>query len=92
MDILTTVPNGGYDFFSGSSFAAAQVSGIVALLLEYAPHLTPAEVQTLLRSGQPAESTGQADSSGGGSVVDAYGAVTALQQMLKENETTQRLR
>jgi len=32
-DILTLVPNGHYDFASGSSLATAQVSGVVALLL-----------------------------------------------------------
>ena len=31
--ILTTMPRGTYDFFTGSSMAAAQVSGVVALLL-----------------------------------------------------------
>ena len=49
VDILTTVPHGSYDFFSGSSFAAAQVSGIVALLLEKEPKMTPAQIATLLR-------------------------------------------
>jgi subtilisin family serine protease len=32
-DIITLVPNGHYDFASGSSLATAQVSGVVALLL-----------------------------------------------------------
>ena len=32
-DIVTLVPNGHYDFASGSSLAAAQVTGVVALLL-----------------------------------------------------------
>ena len=32
-DIVTLVPNGHYDFASGSSLATAQVSGVVALLL-----------------------------------------------------------
>ena len=32
-DILTLVPNGHYDFASGSSLATAQVTGVVALLL-----------------------------------------------------------
>ena len=32
-DILTLVPDGHYDFASGSSLATAQVSGVVALLL-----------------------------------------------------------
>jgi major intracellular serine protease len=49
VDILTTVPHGSYDFFSGSSFAAAQVSGIVALLLEREPKMTPAQIAALLR-------------------------------------------
>src|SRR6185436_4853822 len=48
-DILTTVPHGSYDFFSGSSLAAAQVSGIAALLLEREPHLAPARLADLLR-------------------------------------------
>jgi subtilisin family serine protease len=48
-DILTTVPQGSYDFFSGSSLAAAQVTGIAALLLEREPHLAPARLADLLR-------------------------------------------
>ncbi|HET9226472.1 MAG TPA: S8 family serine peptidase, partial [Thermoanaerobaculia bacterium] len=47
VDILTTVPRGSYDFFSGSSLAAAQVSGVAALLLERNPKLTPAELAAL---------------------------------------------
>jgi hypothetical protein len=38
-DVLSLAPPDGYDYFSGSSVAAAQVSGIVALLLERAPTL-----------------------------------------------------
>ena len=49
VDILTTVPHGSYDFFSGSSLAAAQVSGVAALLLEREPRLTPARVAEILR-------------------------------------------
>jgi len=48
VDVLSTAPGGGYDFFSGSSFAAAHVAGVVALLLERKPGLTPAEVRQLL--------------------------------------------
>jgi subtilisin family serine protease len=47
-DILTTQPGGGYDFTSGSSMAAAHVSGIVALLLSLAPNLDAREVHDLL--------------------------------------------
>ena len=54
IEVLTTVPNGAYDFVSGSSFATAHVSGIVALLLEGNPQLSPREVRDLLvDSGHP---------------------------------------
>ena len=52
-DILTLVPGGHYDFASGSSLAAAEVSGVVALLLTSRPGLTPAAVRDILvRSSQ----------------------------------------
>ena len=47
-DILTTQPNGGYDFTSGTSMAAAHVSGIVALLLSMSPNLDAGSVHDLL--------------------------------------------
>jgi subtilisin len=54
VDILATTPRGAYDFFSGSSFAAAHAAGIAALLREAAPELTGAEVvQALLASARP---------------------------------------
>jgi subtilisin family serine protease len=54
VDILTTVPHGHYDFFSGSSFAAAQVSGVVALLLQRTPSLTASQIAALFhRTGHP---------------------------------------
>jgi subtilisin family serine protease len=53
IEILTTVPKEGYDFVSGSSLAAAHVSGIIALLLELKPALSPKQVkELLLRNGQ----------------------------------------
>ncbi len=39
-DIITTMPNGSFDFVSGSSISAAHVSGIIALLLQRRPDLT----------------------------------------------------
>jgi len=54
VDVLTTVPHRAYDFLSGSSFAAAHVSGIVALVLEGNPQLSPREVmELLLATGRP---------------------------------------
>ena len=47
-DILTTQPDGGYDFTSGSSMAAAQVSGIAALLVSLDPELDGHAIHDLL--------------------------------------------
>jgi subtilisin family serine protease len=47
-DILTTQPDGGYDFTSGSSMAAAQVSGIAALLVSLDPHTDGRAIHDLL--------------------------------------------
>lgn len=47
-DILTTQPDGGYDFTSGSSMATAHVSGIAALLLSLAPRLNAPMLHDLL--------------------------------------------
>jgi subtilisin family serine protease len=47
-EILTTVPNSAYAFFSGNSFAAAHVSGIAALLLEQAPAMNAAGIVDIM--------------------------------------------
>lgn len=49
VDVLTTQPRGGYDFMSGSSLAAAHVSGVAALLLELNPRLDAGDIAALLR-------------------------------------------
>jgi subtilisin family serine protease len=47
-DIVTLVPNGHYDFASGSSLATAQISGVVALLLAKNQKLGVERLRTLL--------------------------------------------
>lgn len=51
-NILTLEPGGRYDFASGSSLAAAHVSGALALLLELRPRLRGTELLALLRDAQ----------------------------------------
>lgn len=48
MDILSIQPGNGYDFTTGSSMAAAHVSGIIALLLALAPRLDARSAHDLL--------------------------------------------
>ena len=52
-DIPTTVTEGRWGFVTGSSFAAAHVTGLVALMRELAPRLTPHEIRAALE-GPPA--------------------------------------
>ncbi|MEM1346106.1 MAG: S8 family serine peptidase [Pseudomonadota bacterium] len=47
-DVLSTAPGGEYDFYSGSSMAAAHVSGIAALLLDLRPGLDGATARQVL--------------------------------------------
>lgn len=64
--VLTTTPHGSWGFVSGNSFAAAQVSGLVALILEASPALTADDVSRLLQDHARA-----ALAAGRGSIIDA---------------------
>lgn len=56
-EILVPVPGGGYDYASGSSLSAANVSGIVALLVARRHDLTTDQISTLLVNSQAAVNT-----------------------------------
>ncbi|TFW31414.1 peptidase S8 and S53 subtilisin kexin sedolisin [Duganella callida] len=47
-DVPTTMPGGRWSFVNGSSYAAAHVSGMVALLDQLQPASSPAQLRTLL--------------------------------------------
>ncbi len=79
VDILTTAPQQTYDFLSGSSLAAAHVSGIAALLLEHHPSLTPTRVRSVLQTtARPIETPGGQPETRLG-IVDACAALKQLQ-------------
>jgi subtilisin family serine protease len=81
LDILTTVPDDAWDFLSGSSLAAAHVSGVVALLLEQSPHLTAGEAREVLKStahAVPRDVRGPASEVG---LVDACAALAQLMRV-----------
>jgi len=56
--IMVALPNNAYDFRSGSSLAAAHVSGVVALLLANSPGLSFTEVLEILQTSQAASVAG----------------------------------
>lgn len=47
--VVATVPGSDYDFFSGSSFATAYVSGVVALIRQRKPHVSAGVIGELLQ-------------------------------------------
>ena len=76
IDVLTLRPGGGYDFDSGSSMAAAHVSGLVALLLAHDPQLTTTQIRRILeQSVAPVAQVSEELSS----TVDACRAIAAVE-------------
>ncbi|MCX4435509.1 S8 family peptidase [Streptomyces mirabilis] len=49
VDIRSTVLGNAHDTLPGTSFAAPHVSGLAALMISLAPHLTAEEVSTIIR-------------------------------------------
>ena len=76
VDLLLAAPNGSYQMQSGTSFAAAQVSGIAALLLERNPALDAASVRRILMSTAHDLGAPGHDEQFGAGLADAFGAVT----------------
>jgi subtilisin family serine protease len=55
-DVLSLSPDGHYDFYTGSSLASAEVSGVLALMRASNPRLTAREAGALLQSSSRAGS------------------------------------
>ena len=79
-NILHAAPNATYRMSSGTSLAAAHVSGIVALLLESQPDLTPDSVRNILFSTAVDLGPKGRDDQFGAGRADAYRAVSAIQR------------
>jgi subtilisin family serine protease len=77
--ILTTFPYGTYDFVSGSSMAAAQVSGLIALMLELNPELNADQVKAILQ-----KSHGKSKPSNIDHLVSSLNAGRAIQSICEE--------
>jgi subtilisin family serine protease len=76
VDVLVPAPNGAYDTSTGTSVAAAHVSGVAALLLQQDARLDGAGVRQVLTATARAL-TGVGPEAGSG-LVDAAAAVTAV--------------
>jgi hypothetical protein len=78
VDIFLPAPDEKYQMASGTSFSAAYVSGLAALMLERNPALKPDEVRAILmRTARDLGAPGRDDQFGAGEA-DAYAAVSAV--------------
>ncbi len=78
VDVLVPAPNGHYQLTTGTSVAAAHVSGVAALLLERLPTLTPRDVRTILTTTAHAINPKGPDEVTGAGLVDPYQALMSL--------------
>ena len=78
VDIFLPAPDDKYQMTSGTSFSAAYVSGLAALMLERNPALKPGEVRAmLLKTARDLGAPGRDDLFGAGEA-DAFAAVSAV--------------
>ena len=76
VDVFAPAPNGAYQLSTGTSIASAEVSGVVALMIERNPSLTPAAVRRILM--ETATHLGpKGNRDFGAGLVNAYEAVRA---------------
>jgi subtilisin family serine protease len=76
-DLLVAIPNGGYEVSCGTSYSAAEVSGIAALLIERDGDLKPDRVREILMGSAKDLGRRGRDPEFGAGLVDAYKAVMA---------------
>jgi hypothetical protein len=78
VEIFLPAPDGKYQMTSGTSFSAAYISGLAALLMERNPQLKPDDVRAILmKTARDLGTPGRDDLFGAGEA-DAFGAVTAV--------------
>lgn len=75
VNLIVATPDGGYQVSTGTSYSAAEVSGIAALMIQRRPDLKPAALRAvLLATAKDLGPKGRDDDYGAG-LADAYRAV-----------------
>lgn len=80
VDILVALPEQRYGFMSGTSMAAAHISGIAALILEHDPHITAGALRKILRSTAKDLGSRGRDKKYGAGRANAFAAIKAARQ------------
>jgi hypothetical protein len=88
VDILAPAPGNTYQLTTGTSVAAAEVSGLVALLLEAKANLTPQAVRKILMSSAKDLGPKGPDDQFGAGLADAHQALLSLTATVARAPTT----
>jgi subtilisin family serine protease len=78
VDVLVAEPGDAYGFLSGTSIAAAHVSGVVALLLDAKPDLELKAIRNLLFKTAKHLNPSDQDQASVAGIVDAYESLEAI--------------
>ena len=78
VEILEPAPNGGYQLTTGTSVAAAHVSGVAALLIERNPNADPATIEEILTMSARNLAPGGRDDDFGWGLVDPVNALLEI--------------
>ena len=87
VEILAPAPKGGYQMSTGTSIAAAQVSGIAALLLERKRDLSPDALRKILASTATDLGPKGRDEQFGAGLADAFRAIQAIDAIAARGTT-----
>jgi subtilisin family serine protease len=91
VDIFLPAPDEKYQMTSGTSFSAAYISGLAALMLERNPALKPDEVRAILmKTARDLGAPGRDDLFGAGEA-DAYAAVSAVVAAASDTNAAERV-
>ncbi len=85
VNVLEAVPHASYGFTTGTSVAAAHVSGVAALILERNPAIDTATLEDVLFSTARDLGAPGRDSQFGFGLVDPYRALTAMEAKVAAN-------
>ncbi|MGH6853047.1 MAG: S8 family peptidase, partial [Methylocella sp.] len=77
VDVLVAEPGDSYGFLSGTSMAAAEISGVVALLLDAKPDLELKAIRTLLFKTAKHLNPGDPDEASVAGIADAFESLKA---------------
>ncbi|MBV8751639.1 MAG: S8 family serine peptidase, partial [Hyphomicrobiales bacterium] len=88
VDVLVPAPNAQYQLTTGTSVAAAEVSGVIALMLERKPDADPDAIRRALQSTAKDLGTRGRDDDFGWGLVDPYLAMLALDNPSLANART----